>query len=96
MIRGHTIALYSSGKCDGVATIAFNSTNKCDLAPSSNLHDIHLPQKSPTVKYFQGSCDILHGVLNLKSISTPESTLVQDHGKELKLKVLETPVQLKR
>jgi hypothetical protein len=48
------------------------------------------------IEYFQGSCDILHGVLNLKSISTPESTLVQDNGKELKLKVLETPVQLKR
>ena len=48
------------------------------------------------IDYFQGSCDILHGVLNLKSISTPESTLVQDNGKELKLKVLETPVQLKR
>jgi len=44
----------------------------------------------------KGSCDILHGVLNLKSISTPESTLVQDHGKELKVKVLETPVELKR
>ena len=32
-----------------VYTIALYSTNNCDVVPSSNLHDVHLPQKSPTV-----------------------------------------------
>ena len=30
---------------------ALNSTNNCDGVPSSNLHDVHLPQKSPTVQH---------------------------------------------
>ena len=37
-------------QCNGVTIIALNSTNKCDVAPSSNLHNVHLTQKSPTVK----------------------------------------------
>ena len=27
-----------------------NSTNNCDVVPSLNLHNVHFPQKSPTVQ----------------------------------------------
>ena len=33
-----------------VYTITLYSTNNCDVVPSSNLHDVHLPQESPTVE----------------------------------------------
>ena len=64
MIRGHTIAIHSTEKCDGVTIIALFSTNKCDVAPSSNLHNVHLPQKSPTVKRM-GLKVIYHFLLKL-------------------------------
>ena len=48
-----TIALYSTGKCNGGLIIALNSTNNCNVVPSSNLHNVHLPQKSPTVNLVQ-------------------------------------------
>ena len=45
------IRLSSTVKCDGGPIIALTSTNNCDEVPSSNLHDVHLPQKSQTVQH---------------------------------------------
>ena len=51
-MHGHIIALSSTVKCLGGPIITLDSTNNCSLVPSSNLHDVHLPQKSTTVKAF--------------------------------------------
>jgi hypothetical protein len=40
-------------------SIALSSTNNCDVVPSSNLHDGHLPQISSTVKRYTSIIHIL-------------------------------------
>ena len=44
--NGYPLAHIPTDKWYSVYTIALYSTNNCDMVPSSNLHDVHLPQKS--------------------------------------------------
>ena len=48
--NGYPLAHIPSNKWYMGPIIALSSTNNCDVVPSSKLHDVHLPQKSPTVK----------------------------------------------
>ena len=54
--NGYPFALIPTNKLYMGLFFALNSNNNCDVVPSSNLHDVYLPQKSPTVKvtkYFE-------------------------------------------
>ena len=47
--NGYTLAHIPTNKWYMLYTFALYNTNNCDVVPSSNLHDVHLPNKSPTV-----------------------------------------------